>query len=283
MSRSNITTDEMAVLPEAELMVDVKLIPSGGGAAAPVYACSDLDQVLEGEAPASEVWDDDDDDDELFEAPGRRRWMFGGLAAVVAVALLAGVLVVTVGQPSEAADRPEVIPSTLETTPPAMPVPDEEPEAEAALPAATMDITETARKRSRPRARRGATSKEDLRKQVLEAMGVDGEIPAPAEPAAPVVRRVRNTNTPMFLASRIYRRNKRTLLACDRLARRRGEDLNNSRALFRVSVEASGAGTVKVTGTNVDHRRMSCYQVMARRWRLPATGSAYRTAFRHIN
>ncbi len=281
MTRSMINTQEMEALPEAELMVDVVMVRSSGGKAAPVHNSTDLDQVLQGDAIADEVWAADADQHPV-QPRRRRRWMPGALAAAGVTALVAGALVVGVGLPSAAAERPEVIPSTLERSQPAAVDPLEETATGEVATPAEVDFEAETPTRKRPRSRRGA-SKEELRKQVLEAMGVDSAAQPAAAPAAPVARRARNTNTPMFLASRIYRRNKRTLLACDRLAQRRGEGLANSRAMFSVSVDAAGAGSVKVTGRGIAQRRMSCYQVMARRWRLPATGAAYRTAFKHIN
>jgi len=292
-----ISTEELEAIPEVELMLDIVFMPEDGGAPATVHARSDLDDVLSGEQEPPEVWDDGSELEEFISEEGSsRRWMPRVLVVAGALALVAGALVVTVGQSSEAADRVTGTPDGLEPILPTAHTQEPDPAApeelegtsdEAGVPAAR-------NKRRRARARTGARSKVDLRRQVLEAMGVDGEAASsapvveeespeePPEPPAPRVVRTKNVNTPMFLASRIYRRNKRSLLACDRLAQRRGENLANSRAMFDIEVDGQGTRSVKVTGTGVPDRRMSCYRVMANRWRLPRTEAGYRTSFKHV-
>ena len=286
MNQTKVIPDSES-LPEEELIIDVVLVPDGDGAAESVQGPSDLDVVLDGDRQPPEVWDDGSELEEFLAEDGnRRRWIPRALAAAGGLAVLATALVVTVGQSSEAAERVAVLPETIEPSlrgssqypAPAQPVlqPDPSPVEEIE--------PSTTRRRRALRSHTGSISKEDLRKQVLELMGVDGEAaPAVQERPAPRVIPAKNTNTPMFLASRIYRRNKRTLLACDRLAQRRGESLGNSRALFRIKLDAQGGKSVKVAGKGVEDRRLACYRVMATRWRLPRTRDGYRTEFQHIH
>jgi len=85
-----------------------------------------------------------------------------------------------------------------------------------------------------------------------------------------------------ILASRVYRRNKSSLLACDKLAERRGESLAGQRATFLVEVDGSGTPTVAIDGQGLGPRLLSCYRAVVHHWELPATGSAYVTHFVHI-
>jgi hypothetical protein len=87
-----------------------------------------------------------------------------------------------------------------------------------------------------------------------------------------------------ILASRVYRRNKSSLLACDRLAERRGESLAGQRVTFLVETTASGAPTVQIVdGEGLPSRLLACYRAVAHHWELPATGSPYATGFVHVH
>jgi hypothetical protein len=87
-----------------------------------------------------------------------------------------------------------------------------------------------------------------------------------------------------ILASRVYRRNKSSLLACDRLAERRGESLDGQRVTFLIETNASGTPTVQiVAGQRLPSRLLACYRAVAHHWELPATGSPYATGFVHIH
>ena len=288
MNQTKLSPEELEAIPEVQLMVDVVLVPVGGGAPETVKARSDLDDVLDGVRPPAEVWDDGTELEEFLQNEGsQKRWMPRALVVAGAMALVAGGLVVTVGQSSEAAERVVVTPEVPELPARAA----GSPELALVEVQQQQSLTEEAgssKRKRRSRARK-PRSKEDLRRQVRELMGVTGEAapeaapepePEVVEPPAP---RAIPTNTPMFLASRIYRRNKRTLLACDHLAQRRGESVANSRAEFQIQVQGYGGTSVKVTGTNVPEKRLSCYRVMARRWNLPRTEDGYRTVFKHIN
>jgi len=85
-----------------------------------------------------------------------------------------------------------------------------------------------------------------------------------------------------ILASRVYRRNKSSLLACDKLAERRGESQDGQRATFLVEVDGSGPPTVTIDGQGLRPRLLSCYRAVVHHWELPATGSAYVTHFVHV-
>jgi hypothetical protein len=83
------------------------------------------------------------------------------------------------------------------------------------------------------------------------------------------------------LASRIYRRNRNSLVACDRLAERRGEEIAGQRADFEIKVNAEGKATVSVTGPG-GKRLRACYAAVAKTWEYPSVGSDYTVTFQHI-
>jgi hypothetical protein len=83
------------------------------------------------------------------------------------------------------------------------------------------------------------------------------------------------------LASRIYRRNRNSLAACDRLAERRGEDLTG-RAEFEIKVDEKGKAAVTVRGEKLSGRTQACYRSMATTWEYPTTGEAYSVTFQHL-
>ena len=83
------------------------------------------------------------------------------------------------------------------------------------------------------------------------------------------------------LTSRIYRRNRKSLAACDKLADRRGERRPN-RVEFEIKVAAEGKAAVKVTGTKLSKRLSACYRAMAMTWEYPSTGAAYTVTFQHM-
>jgi hypothetical protein len=84
------------------------------------------------------------------------------------------------------------------------------------------------------------------------------------------------------IASRVYSRNRSSLVACDRLAERRGEGGSGQRIDFAVRVSAKGAAVVGATGAGLSDALRSCYQAIARGWSFPVTGSAYEIDFQHI-
>lgn len=84
------------------------------------------------------------------------------------------------------------------------------------------------------------------------------------------------------LSSRVYRRNRKSLSACDKLADRRGEELSNRRADFEILVSAEGKPKVKVEGARLSRRHQACYAAMCRTWSYPSTGSPYTINFQHI-
>jgi hypothetical protein len=83
------------------------------------------------------------------------------------------------------------------------------------------------------------------------------------------------------MASRIYRRNRNSLVACDRLAERRGEEIAGQRADFEIKVDAEGKATVSVTGSG-GKRLRTCYAAVAKTWEYPSVGSDYTVTFQHI-
>jgi len=82
------------------------------------------------------------------------------------------------------------------------------------------------------------------------------------------------------MAARVYRRNRSSLAACDKLADRRGEELPG-RALFEIDVDGMGRAKVSVTGTRLTRRHGACYRAVAMSWKFPTTGSLYTVSFQH--
>jgi len=80
------------------------------------------------------------------------------------------------------------------------------------------------------------------------------------------------------MAARIYRRNRNSLAACDKLADRRGEALGP--AEFEIEVSAKGAADVTVK-SRVSRRLGTCYRAVAKSWSYPVTGSSYTVNFQH--
>lgn len=83
------------------------------------------------------------------------------------------------------------------------------------------------------------------------------------------------------LASRVYSRNRNSLVACDRLAERRGEELKG-RADFEIKVDGEGKPAIAITGELLSERRKSCYAAVSRTWEYPSTGEPYTISFQHI-
>lgn len=264
MNHAEITKEEFEALPEVELLIEV----------APVL------------------------DDDARLAQHRAQWIFGRrrlprtLMIAAVLTLLGGGAVMAVSQEPTTGGRPALIEAPTVDLPTA-PLPAAEQPAVvivehqvSPLPATDSPVLLEPAAPAGPRGkvrRPRRRSRDELRRQVREIMGVT-DLPAPAVQAPALrVRRRRQINTPQFLASRIYRRNRRSLLACDELARRRGETLNNSRALFLVEAQRGGAGSVAVSGKGLSPRRLSCYRIMAARWRLPRTAMGYRAKFQHVN
>jgi len=85
------------------------------------------------------------------------------------------------------------------------------------------------------------------------------------------------------LAGRIYRRNRSSLRACDKLADRRGEDLRGKRTDIEIEVDDKGKGKAKITGAHVTRRLGSCYRAVTGTWKYPETGNPYVVSFSHIH
>jgi hypothetical protein len=85
------------------------------------------------------------------------------------------------------------------------------------------------------------------------------------------------------LAGRIYRRNRSSLVACDKLADRRGEELRGKRADFQIDVDDKGKGKAKLTGAHLSRRLRSCYRAVTSQWEYPVTGNPYVVTFQHIH
>jgi hypothetical protein len=85
------------------------------------------------------------------------------------------------------------------------------------------------------------------------------------------------------LASKIYQLNKNSLVACDKLAERRGEVLKGTRAEFEVKVDDNGKGEVTVTAEEIEEKLLSCYKAVVKQWTFPATGSPYALSLTHMH
>ena len=85
------------------------------------------------------------------------------------------------------------------------------------------------------------------------------------------------------LAARIYKANRASLMACAKLAERRGENVRGTRAEFEVSVDEKGVGSVTVKGEELGESLLGCLRTMVKQWKFDATGTAYTLSFTHIN
>lgn len=85
------------------------------------------------------------------------------------------------------------------------------------------------------------------------------------------------------LASRVYKANRSSLLACGKIAERRGEDVAGTRAEFEVTVNEKGEGQVAVKGDGLGESLVGCYRAVATQWKFPETGNAYTLSFVHVN
>jgi hypothetical protein len=94
-------------------------------------------------------------------------------------------------------------------------------------------------------------------------------------------RRSRDLDTAM--ASRIFRSNRASLIACDKIAERRGESTSGVRAEFEVQVDARGNGTVTVSADSGAAQLLSCYRAVVTQWKYPQTGAAYTVSFQHVH
>jgi hypothetical protein len=90
-------------------------------------------------------------------------------------------------------------------------------------------------------------------------------------------------NAAMTMASRVFNANKASLLACDKLAERRGESVNEARVEFQVEVDAEGKSKVTARGEGAAGSLLSCYRTMVSQWKYPATGSPYSLSFSHVH
>jgi hypothetical protein len=84
------------------------------------------------------------------------------------------------------------------------------------------------------------------------------------------------------IASRLYRRNRNSLVACDRLADRRGEGHRGSRFDFEIDVSEEGKPKVVAKGDKLSRRLQSCYLAVTKTWEYPSTGSTYTVTFQHM-
>lgn len=102
-----------------------------------------------------------------------------------------------------------------------------------------------------------------------------------AQPDAGVGEQLRGEDAERVVAHKLFRRNQAALLACSRLAERRGELLERRVARFVVVVEP-GATTpqVAVDGDGLSERLKGCYRAVVRTWHFPARSRRYQVVFR---
>lgn len=91
----------------------------------------------------------------------------------------------------------------------------------------------------------------------------------------------KNRDMETALAHRVYRRNRSALMACDKLAERRGEVIDGTQVDFEIKVSKEGKGAPKITGKRLSRRRAFCLRSMASQWKYPVIGAAYTLAFQH--
>ncbi len=84
------------------------------------------------------------------------------------------------------------------------------------------------------------------------------------------------------LAARVFQTNKASLVACGKIAERRGESLGGLRVEFEVGVSEKGEGKVKVTGEGIGDQLRSCYRAVVTQWKYPVTGQPYTISFMHM-
>lgn len=82
-------------------------------------------------------------------------------------------------------------------------------------------------------------------------------------------------------ASRIYRRNRSMLIACDRLADRRGDLKEGAAVAFKIKVLANGSANVNMQGHAVGESLLSCYRSTLSQWQYPIIQQEYETSFNH--
>jgi hypothetical protein len=90
-------------------------------------------------------------------------------------------------------------------------------------------------------------------------------------------------NAAIAMASRVFNANKSSLIACDKMADRRGEDVSTARVEFGVDVDAQGKGKVTARAEGASPSLASCYKTMASGWKYPVTGEAYQLTFSHVH
>jgi len=90
-------------------------------------------------------------------------------------------------------------------------------------------------------------------------------------------------NAALAMASRVFNANKASLLACDKLAERRGESVSDARVEFEVEVSAEGKGKVTARAEGAGEKLLSCYRIMVSQWAYPVTGTPYALAFSHVH
>ena len=124
----------------------------------------------------------------------------------------------------------------------------------------------SARIQPRPRPRRSVSS------------APEDYLPAVAAPPRPdsIFRRV---DRRAALAQKLFRRNYRSLLACDVMALRRGEKVAVGRTAFSVEIEPGGKRKVKIAGEKLPARLAECYTSFVARWPFPSEDKPYSVKF----
>jgi hypothetical protein len=90
-------------------------------------------------------------------------------------------------------------------------------------------------------------------------------------------------NAAIAMASRVFNANKSSLIACDKMADRRGEDVGAARVEFEVDVDIQGKGKVTARAEGASASLASCYKTMVSGWKYPVTGEAYQLTFSHVH
>jgi predicted Zn finger-like uncharacterized protein len=210
----------------------------------------------------------------LAPAPQPRlaRWPYWAAIASGVVMLLTTSVLLLRDRPRSRTSDGRAVGQRLRETPPAEDLPDE-PDVRQHGPRVIGELPPIEVRRPRPPVARPRPAE------------VPDRLPTDAGPVG-LARQLRTGpgDVKTVLALKVFHRNRSTLLACDRLAERRGETLKpGSRAEFRVRVEPGGIAIVEVRGQGMSTETLSCYRAVASRWQFPRADAAYSTSFHHVH
>jgi hypothetical protein len=124
---------------------------------------------------------------------------------------------------------------------------------------------------------RGFEVKLDRRRRRRPDAGVRPRDGGPKLADGSIHRRLDQKNV---LVQRLFRLNEGAIIACSRIAERRGATLQGRTAEFKVQVDAEGKVSVVVEGEGLSPDLLRCYRAIVAAWQFPATGQPYQLVFR---